>query len=308
MTGQLPPSAAAPAVGRWLSALHRDRRRGRRRCCALALLPRQLALLLPLLLLPLLLLQLLPLAVAADLPPTQLAAQLSSSSTSGSSAAAAAAVHTVFLTDCTPYSDWQTLALVFAWRASGQRGRLTRVMCCAPEERRAYGGEALDLVTTHVAPSFTVHPKTGDHYAAYNKPAGVIDWLAALEAAAAAKSPRPGGDHHQPPPPLEEDFVLVLDSDMLLRRPFDPRAFNVSRGWASGARYDYLIGVDNDLARRHIPEVAPRADTLAGPAGRRADRVGGFYLIHRDDLKRVAPLWLKFTEDVRADPEVSGVC
>ena len=34
-------------------------------------------------------------------------------------------------------------------------------------------------------------------------------------------------------------------------------------------------GVNNELAMRHVPEVAPRNDTLAGPQGRRGDQVGG---------------------------------
>jgi hypothetical protein len=193
-------------------------------------------------------------------------------------------VHTVFLTDCTAYSDWQTLAMVYGWRESGQPGPLTRVMCCTPEERAAYRPDMLGLVPTHVAPSFATNPATGDEYAAYNKPGGVIDWLKHAEPAT--------------------EWVLVLDSDMILRRPFALGEFNLSRGWATGARYDYLIGVDNDLAERHVPEVAKRTDALAGPPGRRADRIGGFYLIHRNDLRRVAPLWLKYAEDVRADPEV----
>jgi hypothetical protein len=29
-------------------------------------------------------------------------------------------VHVVFLTDCTSYSDWQTLGMVYSWRESGQ--------------------------------------------------------------------------------------------------------------------------------------------------------------------------------------------
>lgn len=28
--------------------------------------------------------------------------------------------------------------------------------------------------------------------------------------------------------------------------------------------------------------------------------------MHREDLRRVAPLWLKYTEDVRFDEDVSG--
>ncbi|KAF6253042.1 hypothetical protein COO60DRAFT_1628374 [Scenedesmus sp. NREL 46B-D3] len=192
-------------------------------------------------------------------------------------------VHVVFLTDCTSYSDWQTLGSVYSWRESGQTGPLSKVMCCTKDEAAAYNKDMLGVVKTHVAPSYAVHPRTGDAYAAYNKPEAVVDWL----------------EHVTP----KEEWVVVLDSDMLLRRPFLPSDFNLSRGWAVGARYDYMIGVDNELADRHIPEIPKVNDTLAGPVGRRSDRVGGFYFIRRDDLKAVAPLWLKYTEDVRADPE-----
>lgn len=35
-----------------------------------------------------------------------------------------------------------------------------------------------------------------------------------------------------------------------------------------------------------------------------ASQVGGFILMHKEDLKRMAPLWLKYSEDVRFDPDV----
>ena len=35
-------------------------------------------------------------------------------------------------------------------------------------------------------------------------------------------------------------------------------------------------------------------------------QVGGFFLMHCDDMQRVAPLWLSTTEEVREDPEVGG--
>ena len=38
---------------------------------------------------------------------------------------------------------------------------------------------------------------------------------------------------------------------------------------------DILHGCANGLAAQHIPEVAPREDTLGGPRGRRADMVRG---------------------------------
>jgi len=192
-------------------------------------------------------------------------------------------VHVVFLTDCTMYSNWQSLGMMWSWRMSGQPGTLSRVMCCTPEEKAKYDTTLQREVETWVAPSFTIHPRTGDNYAAYNKPEAVIDWL----------------EHVTP----KEEYVLVLDSDMILRKPFLVEEMHPSPGWAVGARYTYMIGVANELADRHIPEVPKRNDTFAGPMHRRADQVGGFFFIHRDDLKRMSKLWLKYTEDVRNDTE-----
>ena len=44
-------------------------------------------------------------------------------------------------------------------------------------------------------------------------------------------------------------------------------------GWAVSAFFGYLKGVNNELALKHVPEVLPRSDSLAGPVGRRGDQV-----------------------------------
>jgi hypothetical protein len=61
----------------------------------------------------------------------------------------------------------------------------------------------------------------GDSYAAYNKPVAVSDWLA----------------HHQD---AEEEWLLLLDADMQLLRPFTPDEFKLTKGWAMAANYDYM--------------------------------------------------------------------
>ncbi len=66
-----------------------------------------------------------------------------------------------------------------------------------------------------------------------------------------------------------EQWILVLDSDMILRKPFTHDEFPAKRGLAYGARYDYMIGVNNALADRHIPEIPRKNNTDAGPFGRR---------------------------------------
>lgn len=85
---------------------------------------------------------------------------------------------------------------------------------------------------------------TGDLYSAYNKPVAVIDWLAKNK--------------------VEEDFILVLDADMIMREPFMPDELGVRPGRAVSAFYGYLKGVNNKLALKHVPEVLPRNDTDAG--------------------------------------------
>jgi hypothetical protein len=67
----------------------------------------------------------------------------------------------------------------------------------------------------------------------------------------------------------------------------------------------YLKGSHNELAAKHLPDVTPRADTDGGqPKGRRADMVGGIFIVHKDDMKEYMHDWVKFTEDVRFDPDV----
>lgn len=175
--------------------------------------------------------------------------------------------------------------MIYSHRKSGQPGPLTRIMSCTQEELKQVSEEELSLVTTHIAASFTVHPRTGDVYSAYNKPVAVIDWLANND--------------------VKEDYVLIIDADMIMRSPFLPIESGAKPGWAVAAFFGYMKGVNNKLALKHVPEVLPRNDSLAGPIGRRGDQCGGFTLMYKDDLRRVAPMWLKYTEDVRFDPDVS---
>jgi hypothetical protein len=70
------------------------------------------------------------------------------------------------------------------------------------------------------APSYTRNPHNGDVYSAYNKPEAVIDWLA----------------HND----IEEEFVLILDADMIMRAPFIPEDLGAKEGTAISAYYGYL--------------------------------------------------------------------
>jgi hypothetical protein len=79
--------------------------------------------------------------------------------------------------------------MFYSHRKSGQPGPITRIMCCTPEEYNRLPAADRDLVPTHVAPSYTKHPRNSDIYSAYNKPVAIIDWLAKTD--------------------VKEDYVLV---------------------------------------------------------------------------------------------------
>ncbi|KAI8554682.1 hypothetical protein RHMOL_Rhmol05G0117500 [Rhododendron molle] len=176
-------------------------------------------------------------------------------------------IHTVFSTECTPYFDWQTVGLIHSFHTSGQPGNITRLLSCTDEELKNYKGR--DLAPTHYVPSMSLHPLTGDWYPAINKPAAVLHWLNHVN--------------------VDAEFIVILDADMIMRGPITPWEFNAALGRPVSTPYDYLIGCHNELAKLHTRN--PEA----------CDKVGGVIIMHIDDLRKFALLWLHKTEEVRAD-------
>ncbi|EPS72306.1 hypothetical protein M569_02455, partial [Genlisea aurea] len=178
-------------------------------------------------------------------------------------------IHTVFSVECNNYFDWQTVGLVHSLRKAGQPGPITRLLSCNDEELKNYRG--MDLAPTFVVPSMTVHPKTGDWYPGINKPAGVLYWV---EHSADAEN---------------VDWVINLDADGIVRGPILPWEMGAARGVPTSAHYPPMIGCDNIVAKLH----SKRLDIC--------DKVGGFMIMHIDDLRAMAPLWLSKTEEMRED-------
>ncbi|KAG0475280.1 hypothetical protein HPP92_014966 [Vanilla planifolia] len=113
------------------------------------------------------------------------------------------------------------------------------------------------------------HPLTSDWYPAINKPAAVLHWLNHVE--------------------TDAEFIVILDADMILRGPITPWEYGAERGQPVSTPYEYLIGCDNELAKIHTRN--PGA----------CDKVGGVIIMHVEDLRKFALLWLHKTEEVRAD-------
>ncbi|GJM92158.1 hypothetical protein PR202_ga08593 [Eleusine coracana subsp. coracana] len=87
----------------------------------------------------------------------------------------------------------------------------------------------------------------------------------------------------------DAEFIVILDADMIMRGPITPWEYGAKRGHPVSTPYEYLIGCDNILAKIHTRN--PSA----------CDKVGGVIIMHIDDLRRFALLWLHKSEEVRAD-------
>ncbi|CAL5191681.1 unnamed protein product [Lathyrus oleraceus] len=161
----------------------------------------------------------------------------------------------------------QTVGLMHSFHLSGQPGNITRLLSCSDEDLKLYKGH--NLAPTHYVPSMSQHPLTGDWYPAINKPAAVLHWL----------------NHAN----IDAEFIVILDADMIMRGPITPWEFKAAKGRPVSTPYDYLIGCDNELAKLHTSH--PEA----------CDKVGGVIIMHIDDLRKFALLWLHKTEEVRAD-------
>lgn len=121
---------------------------------------------------------------------------------------------------------------------------------------------------TFFTPPWSPHPVTGDDYAPYNKPYSLSQWTAKA--------------------PFAEETVLVLDPDCVFLRALQ---LDVTRGQPIAQPVTYMHPeTESAILRRH------------GAVPLRLQQVAVPIAIHRSDLRELAPLWLKRTEDLRADP------
>ena len=183
-------------------------------------------------------------------------------------------MHTVFSTECNDYFDWQSLGLYDSWRQVGQRGKFTRLLACDESDKKSLAKSVSVVPDTHVHPNYRVHPETKDAYSAYNKPYSLYHWTTHANVTA--------------------DFLIVLDADMIFRAPMTVELLGVKRGSPVSARYSYLKGT---LPENHMG-VKARVRNVE-----KTQQVGGFTVMHREDMTKLAPRWLYWTEQVRQDPD-----
>ena len=82
-------------------------------------------------------------------------------------------IYTVFVTGNSRQDQWQAELLEYSWQKVRQAGELVRLVACGT-------GQALPmhaLARVVRTRSWNPHPYLADHYAAYNTPAALLEWI-----------------------------------------------------------------------------------------------------------------------------------
>ena len=214
--------------------------------------------------------------------------------------------HIIFSTDCKAFMDYQTLVLFHSAVTVGQVGPLTRIVSGCSKEREeeltSLYRKLYPQYRVHFTPDFAYDPIKKVRYVYFNKPHGLKHWL-----------------EHADPPVSENAIVALLDPDMILLRPLtakvkgmeslyisipkDELIEKVDRGHPVGQIYGlgapWTIDNHKHFNRREIcTEVDSPCLNTTRAFGEAHYSVGPPYILHRDDMWRIANSWTRYAPRV----------
>jgi len=164
---------------------------------------------------------------------------------------------------CSNYQDWQCVGLQYSKSKYWPAAEFTRLCSCDKICDYKYSG----ITPTIFTKDWAVHPKTKDRYPPYNRPAGLVEYTQT--------------EHIN-----LDTFLVIIDPDTIILKPLDD--LNPQLGRPVAQLYEYL---NNE-------NVLQKLATEYGCTGVQA--VGMPIIIHAQDLKQLAPLWLDYTEKLRS--------
>ncbi len=216
-------------------------------------------------------------------------------------------VHVIFSTDCTPFQDWQTISLFHSAVVVGQKGHITRIASGCDEDKKKQLTELYAKLYpqyyVHFTPDFTKDEKTGRKYNFYNKPWGLSHWL-----------------QHADPPVADDVVVALLDPDMIFLRPLTTKIAgqpanifakkvdkkeivdHVKKGHPAAQLYGLGAPWTNDFHKKfNRTYICGEGSPCLKPKewfGSHHYSVGPPYLVHKQDMERIARTWTKFVPRV----------
>lgn len=173
---------------------------------------------------------------------------------------------------CSGYMDWQSLAAYEKIKEIWPEASVIRLLHCSIEDRSKYKYQ-------HIVPSVyttdcSVHPRYKDEYPPLNRPVAVQEFF-----------------EQHPIDTIKQNWVIIMDSDTLLRKRLN--YFPVYKGRPVGQLASILMDKMYTAAENTISKDPEIIKTLP------IYDIGSPYILHKEDAFKMAPYWVKFTNDLR---------
>lgn len=170
----------------------------------------------------------------------------------------------VFSVECLNMFDWQILGLYQSFK-NMKNSNLVRLLAC--DNYTAYDDPLEGLVETYVHENIRNSKKVNEKgYPSYNKPYGLSQYLKSVSG---------------------YEYVVVIDSDVIIRKNINPYSLGVKPGTVYTIPCQHLYGVETNFKKRFLV------------TDNSIDKVGGVQIFHISDAKKVATLWFEYTKKVR---------
>jgi len=171
----------------------------------------------------------------------------------------------VFSAESSEYFGYQLWANLYGFLTSGQKGGTwTRLLTAKePDDLAAFETQDGNRFPTFTAPRHSY----AFRYGPLNKPDVITKWYASSDAPT-------------------EDVIVVIDPDSWITRDLSPWVNRVSRGRAVG-QAAYYHG--SSRAQKLWKTICKKN------CDKKVDTVGVPYIVHRDDMATIAPLWKMYS-------------
>lgn len=172
---------------------------------------------------------------------------------------------------CSGYMDWQSLAAYEKAKKVWPEAQVVRLLHCSLKDRENYKYKS--IVPSMYTTDCSVHPRYKDEYPPLNRPVAVKEFF----------------DTHSLDD-IKQTWVVIMDSDTLLRK-----------------RLNYFPVYKNRPVAQFASILMDKMYTAAEPVFKTADvikntplyDIGSPYILHKEDAAKMAPYWVKFTNDLR---------
>lgn len=174
---------------------------------------------------------------------------------------------------CSGYMDWQSLAAYEKAKEVWPEAEFVRLLHCSNDDRVKY--KYKDIAPSMYTTDCSCHTRYKDCYPPLNRPIALKEFF-----------------DRRPSRTIKQKWIVIMDSDTLLRKRMNyvPVYKNRPVGQEARVLMDKMYTAGKFVFGDH-------ASTVARPLY----DIGSPYILHKEDAERLAPHWVRITNDLRED-------